>query len=115
MAARTGQKPAGATRRRRRGNPGPNHAETLSANLGAVSGRPRTVTIGKRVREALGAGYSPLMDGLAACCWFRYHRREAEPDSRAFKLYAGDRTVEVYVSPAGRSVRVWVDGQEVAR
>lgn len=33
----------------------------------------------------------------------------------AFDVQQWARSVEVYVSPTGRSVRIWVDGKEVSR
>lgn len=35
-------------------------------------------------------------------------------DDYAFDVQEWEREVTVYVSPTGRSVRVWVDGKEVA-
>lgn len=67
------------------------------------------------MRQAIGAGWSPLLDGLAAAQQYSIERRAGEGLSRALQVRAGARDVEVYVSPGGRSVRVWVDGREVPR
>lgn len=48
---------------------------------------------------------------------FRGHERVVPPagEEYAFHRSTWARRVEVYVSPAGRSVRVFVDGEEVRR
>lgn len=65
----------------------------------------------ERVRNALNADYHGLFDGAGAVTWFRFSHRGGT--YRTAKLLAGDREVEVSMSPKGRSVRVWVDGTEV--
>lgn len=66
----------------------------------------------KQVAKLIGLGWSSACDGLAALSWFEVRRRPNESLSRFIDIYAGDRKVQVYISPTGRSVRVFVDGQE---
>lgn len=65
----------------------------------------------ERVANAIEAGYAPV--GPAAVSWFEYEARPGRGPHAQVNLVAGDRKVEVSVSPTGRSVRVWVDGEEV--
>lgn len=51
-------------------------------------------------------------DGLVAICAHQVRRRPNEDVSRFLHILAGERRVEVYLSPTGRSVRVYVDGLE---
>lgn len=66
----------------------------------------------RRVSELIAVGWTSACDGLAALNWFAIKRRPNEGTYRVIDLYAGERRVEVYISPAGRSVRVYVDGKE---
>jgi hypothetical protein len=65
------------------------------------------------VQRAIDAGYSPA--GPFAVSWFGYEARPGRGDHHQLNVLAGDVKVEVSVSPTGRSVRVWVDGEEVER
>ena len=67
----------------------------------------------RKVQESIEAGWSATCDGLAAVAWFRLDTADAP--RHALKVRAGGREVEVYISPTGRSVRVWVDHEEVRR
>lgn len=66
----------------------------------------------EKVLQALSAGATSFHGGLAAVHSWRYERRPNDRPSRFIDVYAGDRHVQVYVSPQGRSVRVFVDGTE---
>jgi hypothetical protein len=66
----------------------------------------------KRVVELLSLGWTSACDGLAALQWFTMKRRPNEGTSRFLDIYAGERHVQIYISPTGRSVRVYVDGNE---
>ena len=66
----------------------------------------------QRVKNAIEAGDSPLLWGFAAAHQFSMEWRKGRGKHRTFVLYAGDREVHVHVSPSGRKVRVFVDGQE---
>lgn len=66
-----------------------------------------------RVRECLDCGWTSLCDGLAAIETFHMEFREGRGESRYINVRAGERIVQVAISPAGRSVRVFVDGNEV--
>lgn len=68
----------------------------------------------KRVQQALDAGASPVADGLAAVHWFRFQPRPDGGRYHVVNVDAGNRHVEVTISPTGRSVHVYVDGQRVA-
>lgn len=65
------------------------------------------------VVRALGAGYVDFCDGLAAVSWFRFQRRPSDGGPyRQLRILAGDKRVEVSISPSGRSVRVFINGNE---
>lgn len=66
----------------------------------------------RRVAELLAIGWTSACDGLAALSWFTMQRRPNEGVSRFIDVYAGERRFQVYISPAGRSVPVYVDGKE---
>ena len=71
----------------------------------------------ERVRSALAAGWSSACDGLAATTWFTYHsgrQRDREP-YRVMNVRAGDRHVQISISPTGRSVQVYVDDSLVPK
>ena len=65
-----------------------------------------------RVANLLDMGWTSAANGLAAIQWWHVARRSTEGESQFLDLYAGDRHVQVYISPTGRAVRVYVDGQE---
>jgi hypothetical protein len=69
----------------------------------------------QRVADAIDAGFTPI--GVAAAvAAFRLQHRDRDPGPYHFvDLVAGDRKVQVSISPTGRSVRVFVDGQEAVR
>lgn len=77
--------------------------------------RPTQVPVASdEVTRAIKAGWSSLADGAAAVTWYRYRARVGgRRDYRTVDLRAGKRRVEVSISPTGRQVRVFVDGQEV--
>ncbi len=73
----------------------------------------RTAKPSQRVANALALeGVVPACDGLVAISAHSVQSRPNEPASRFLHIYAGERRVEVYLSPTGRSVRVYVDGKE---
>lgn len=44
------------------------------------------------------------------------HRHYDWPDGgRTHDFNAGDRRIQINISPKGKSIRVWVDGKEVPR
>lgn len=57
-------------------------------------------------------GTVPACDGLVAISAHQVQRRPTEDYSRFLHILAGERRVEIYLSPTGRSVRVYVDGTE---
>lgn len=63
----------------------------------------------------LEAGWDSACDGLAAVMWHRFEFRKGRGDHRTLHVLAGDREVQVGISPSGRSVRVFVDGEEVPK
>jgi hypothetical protein len=65
----------------------------------------------KAVTLALRAGYISLCSGAVAVSWLKF--LSGRKVYRQAIMLAGDRRVEVSVSPAGRSVRIWVDGVEI--
>lgn len=65
-----------------------------------------------RVTELLAIGWTPLCAGLAAISTWHMQRRPSEGRSHFIDVYAGERHVQVFISPTGRSVRVFVDGDE---
>lgn len=65
------------------------------------------------VEQALEAGWAPTCDGAVALCEFHYARDVGGPEHRFLDVRAGERRIQVAVSPAGRSVRIYVDGTEV--
>ena len=67
----------------------------------------------ERVTNALSIeGTVPDCDGLVAISAHQVKRRPNEDYSRFLHVLAGERRVEIYLSPTGRSVRVYVDGKE---
>lgn len=66
----------------------------------------------QRVREALNAGWTAACDGAVALMWSSMRRRANEDEHRFLDVRAGNRTIQVAVSPSGRKVRVFVDGVE---
>ena len=66
----------------------------------------------ERVIKALENGDTPACDGLVAISAHQVKRRPNEDYSRFLHVLAGERRVEIYLSPTGRSVRVYVDGKE---
>ena len=72
----------------------------------------------ERVRARLANGASSACDGLAAVDWYRYddgrQRNGGEP-YRVLAIDAGNRSIQVSISPKGRSVRIFVDGEEAYR
>lgn len=67
----------------------------------------------ERVLQAIEAGGTPACDGLAAVSAWRFQFRKGRGDYRNLDVRAGNRSVQVSISPSGRSVRVFVDGLEV--
>ncbi len=66
-----------------------------------------------QVAKALSVeGTVSACDGLVAISAHSVQRRPTEGRSMFLHVLAGERRVEVYLSPAGRSVRVYVDGKE---
>jgi hypothetical protein len=65
------------------------------------------------VAAAVAAGWSAACDGLAAVSWFRFNARKGRGPHRTLDVRAGDRRVQIGISPRGRVVRVFVDGTEV--
>lgn len=67
----------------------------------------------KRVAEAIASEqWDRVMDGLVAAHWFRFEHRPGRGPHRVLKMLVGEREIEIVVSPSGRSVRVFVDGNE---
>lgn len=67
----------------------------------------------KRVTDLLAIGWSPLCNGLVAASQWTMKRRPSEGPSHFLDIVAGERKIQVYISPTGRSVRVYVDHDEV--
>lgn len=69
----------------------------------------------EHVRKALQAGWTAACDGLIALSWYRMrHPRHPERgEYRTLSIRAGSRSVEITISPSGRSVSVYVDGRAV--
>ena len=69
----------------------------------------------ERVARAIEAGWRPACEGMAAVASWGVFRRKNDPRPYHFvDVLAGDRQVQVSISPNGRSVRVFVDGDEVS-
>ena len=68
----------------------------------------------ERVSRALEAGAADVLDGFGAVRWSRFNPRMGVESYLTLDLWVGERHVYVTVSPTGRSVRVFVDGVEVA-
>lgn len=66
--------------------------------------------VAKAITEA---DWDPICDGLAAAYWFKFETRPGRGPHRVLKVLAGEREVEVCISPTGQSVRVFVDHDEV--
>lgn len=63
------------------------------------------------VRRCLEAGWTAV--GPAAVSWFTFRHRMRDAGPYHFvDVRAGERRVQISVSPTGRSVRVFVDGVE---
>lgn len=67
-----------------------------------------------RLQQMANSGtWSMACNGNAGVRWFTIRRRTTEPASSILTVRTEHREVEVYISPAGRSVRIFVDGEEV--
>lgn len=76
--------------------------------------RPDDVDGRDRVEQLIEAGWTALLDGAIAASWWAIEWRAGRGKHRSLMLYVrGGRSIEVTVSPTGRSVRVFVDGNEV--
>lgn len=85
------------------------NAETLRYILGDP--HPKASGNVKRVlTDDLGES---LADGLAAISEALVQRRPSEKPYHFIDLWAGERKVQLSVSPSGGSVRIYVDGEEV--
>jgi len=73
------------------------------------------VKASERVVRALEADWVPACDGLVALSANRARRSANEPEHTFLTVLAGERHIQVSLSPTGRSVRVYVDGAEVRR
>lgn len=67
-----------------------------------------------RVRSALAAGWYSACDGLAAVTWHRFQPDKRQGEYRTLTIRAGEREIQVSISPSGRSTRIYVDGRECA-
>lgn len=67
----------------------------------------------RRVVRAIEAGWTPACDGRAAVSGGHISRTPGAPPYWLLDVIAGRRQIQVSISPAGRSVRVFVDGKEV--
>lgn len=67
----------------------------------------------RQVAERIAIGWTSLCAGMAAISTWRMERRPGEGHSQFIDIVAGHREVQVYISPTGRSVRVYVDHDEV--
>lgn len=80
----------------------------------AVSPKPS-----KQVQRLLSPddGYQPfataVLGGAGAVMGHSFQRRPNEDLSYFLDVYVGEKHIQVYVSPTGRSVRVYVDGTEI--
>lgn len=74
--------------------------------------RPVKPKASERVTKALESDWTPACDGLVAISAHQVKRRPNEDYSRFLHVLAGERRVEIYLSPTGKSVRVYVDGKE---
>ncbi len=67
----------------------------------------------ERVAQALATNeWDAILGGLGAIHWYRFEHRPGRGDYRTLTLIVGEREIQVGVSPTGRSVRVFVDGNE---
>lgn len=64
-----------------------------------------------QISRALGAGWTPVGD-FGAATWFTFDTG-ARGTYQQMIVLAGERRVEISVSPTGRSVQVYVDGKKV--
>ena len=64
-----------------------------------------------QISRALGAGWTPVGD-FGAATWFTFDAG-ARGTYQQMIVLAGERRVEISVSPTGRSVQVYVDGKKV--
>lgn len=71
--------------------------------------------VGERVRSALAAGWYSFADGMAALSWIRYEARPGRGMAHNLTVRAGDREVQIGISPGGQSVQVFVDGQQIPK
>lgn len=66
----------------------------------------------ERTDRAVEAGATPLVEGALAISWWSFTPDERRGKYDFLDVYAGDRKVQICVSPARRSIRVFVDGDE---
>lgn len=67
----------------------------------------------ERVGRCLKAGWHSCCDGAVAVQWFRFQPRSRRGEYQTLHVVAGDHKIAVSVSPTGRSVRVFVNGEEI--
>lgn len=68
--------------------------------------------VGEQVQRALKIGYTSVCADMAAVSWSSFDMG-SKGVYREIRLLAGEREIEVTISPKGHSVRVFVDGNEV--
>lgn len=72
-----------------------------------------TLKASEQVTKALEREWwQSACDGSVAVSSWKIKRRPNEGESHFLDVLAGERKVQIYVSPTGRSVRVYVDGKE---
>ena len=64
-----------------------------------------------KVQQLLDFGWTAALGGFAALSGATFDHRGRGPH-RLLDVFAGERHVQIYVSPTGRSVRIYVDGAE---
>lgn len=68
----------------------------------------------ERMRQLFEAGWASACEGLIAISSYAFEWRAGRGQYKTLQVEVeGGRTVEISISPTGRSVRIYVDGEEV--
>lgn len=68
----------------------------------------------ERMRQLFEAGWTSACEGLIAIGSYAFEWRAGRGQHKTLQVEVeGGRTVEISISPTGRSVRIYVDGHEV--
>ena len=65
------------------------------------------------VQKAVDAGWTPVLDGDGAVAWFTHDLHGGKGRYKVLDVLVKEHQIQVSVSPTGRSVQIYVDGERV--